>query len=163
MTIGACCSPSRGDVMGIPSLSGRLPGAASVRGFPAADVSSSRPAGPATGDVVIANSYDGFHGGALAALVAATVAGGAWLTWLLVLWFRRVPRLPVAGPETATLGPEPPRSRTCSSTSGTSRRPRCPRPCSTWRPGTSSASRRLAPIDLLCVHPLPGSFRVDGL
>jgi hypothetical protein len=57
---------------------------------------------------VIANSYDGFHGGALAALVAATVAGGAWLTWLGVLWFRRVPRLPVAGPETATLGPEPP-------------------------------------------------------
>jgi Predicted membrane protein (DUF2207) len=57
---------------------------------------------------VIATSYDGFHGGALAALVAAVVAAGAWLTWLLVLWFRRVPRLPRPGPETAMLGPEPP-------------------------------------------------------
>ncbi len=56
----------------------------------------------------VTSASDGFPGDALAVLLAAVVAAGAWLTWALLVWFRRVPRLPRAGPETATLGPEPP-------------------------------------------------------
>jgi Predicted membrane protein (DUF2207) C-terminal domain len=55
-----------------------------------------------------APTYDGFHDGALAALVGAIVVGVAWVTLVLVLWFRRAPRLPRPGPETAELGDEPP-------------------------------------------------------
>jgi hypothetical protein len=52
--------------------------------------------------------YDGFHDGALVALVAAIAVGAVWTGFLFVLWFRRAPRLPHAGPETSELGDEPP-------------------------------------------------------
>jgi hypothetical protein len=55
-----------------------------------------------------APTYDGFHGGALLALIGAIVVGTAWITVLFVLWFRRAPRVPRPGPETAELGDEPP-------------------------------------------------------
>ena len=58
--------------------------------------------------VLAATSFDGFHGAALGALVAAVGAAVVWLLFGALVWARRVPRLPHAGPETATLGPEPP-------------------------------------------------------
>jgi hypothetical protein len=44
----------------------------------------------------------------LLALIGAIVVGATWIALLFVLWFRRAPRLPRAGPETAELGEEPP-------------------------------------------------------
>ena len=58
--------------------------------------------------VFAATSFDGFHGAALGVLVAAVGAAVGWLLFVAVVWARRVPRLPRGGPETATLGPEPP-------------------------------------------------------
>ena len=59
------------------------------------------------GVIASAPGFDGFHGLALVALVAAIAGALLWGGALAVTWARRL-RLPDAGPETTDLGPEPP-------------------------------------------------------
>jgi hypothetical protein len=52
--------------------------------------------------------FDGFSGFSLVLLVLAVGLGAGWLAVLAWRWFRTFPYLPVAGPATNELGPEPP-------------------------------------------------------
>lgn len=51
--------------------------------------------------------YDGFHGGALALLVAGGIVTALWLVLLAWRWFATFPFLPDAAPATSDLGDEP--------------------------------------------------------